>query len=808
MDVVKDISSDSIPGINISTCYSFDVLVAGTFVGKYARKSINKDEEGNIINATYMRVSMGVNKDILWKGEPVVEVKVRCDNDERIFLTISGCYPPNFEHPQVFQMLDDNLYSKSETPNAENNLAIFTPQWKSENARPIKIGNQELLCEEFTDQLFLVNETEHERVTLTNKFTPYTAEFSGNYISWVEKSNYKLLSKIPTIRVYDKDKNRIQDQKKKYRIRSKYSDRAWHNLNSSCVIPPGLVDIRVEFPDGHYCVETFYAIGDLSFESRNAQVLSTDIICSCDTSMHPELGDIQGVEVTNLTPQSWRISRSKDATNCPSTCDFRIYNEGNPTLLISVAIPFDGVTITDVNGNLIPNKKIISFANLSYFSIISHGNKSRTVDVSYISDKTDDGTKIKHLQNNVIDGIVSLSDYSDLIERMFNLYGANTFNRTSSVVLSISGREIYIRKFVLDTNFIDGKILVVDGTEDNTADFLYKDCLYAFPVDEDITSEEFYPIKLDRRSETENVFTLPEGFEHNEVVVFSGPEAQRRIIPKYFNLRERDFGVSERSAHSSQVTSNWLKLLRKEDVMMGDHWRMACKAFEMCSRYNLPFTTYNGLKAITRVPKLLAKFILAMWINENKDILCQDIERFEQEMVIAIHWIPAQTWMGCIDEMLSSLPDMMRDIIMTKWPDLGLLLQDLFNSTLSTDVASEFTQYIISETLSKGNAFTNSDINNYKMRIHGLSDNNMDLPIIQHQLVKRYYPNQSMPATYRVMLESAMSAAENTCGITHGMNLFSKEGKEHARVVNFYRKYFKETYSDVFFRTVKLIESN
>lgn len=72
-------------------------------VGKYSRKSFVYDDDGNAISAIYTRISTGMAKDILWKGEPVVEVKVRCDNDERLFLTVAGCYPPNFDHPQVFQ---------------------------------------------------------------------------------------------------------------------------------------------------------------------------------------------------------------------------------------------------------------------------------------------------------------------------------------------------------------------------------------------------------------------------------------------------------------------------------------------------------------------------------------------------------------------------------------------------------------------------------------------------------------------------------------------------------------------------------
>ena len=62
-----------------------------------------------------------------------------------------------------------------------------------------------------------------------------------------------------------------------------------------------------------------------------------------------------------------------------------------------------------------------------------------------------------------------------------------------------------------------------------------------------------------------------------------------------------------------------------------------------------------------------------------------------------------------------------------------------------------------------------------------------------------------MLPSYKVMIESAMCAAESTCDVKDHINLFKPEGKEHARIVNFYRKYFKETYSDIFFRTVKLI---
>ena len=558
MDVVKDISSDSIPGLNIMTCYSFDVFVAGTLVGKYVRKDNIRDEEGNILSAIYTRINVGMHSDILWTGEPVVEVKVRCDNDDRLFLTIAGCYPPNFYYPQVFQMLDDNLYSMSETANAGNNVAIFSHEWKNGKSLPITICDKELYYNAFTDELDLHNSETGEDVKLTNNFTPYTVEFSGNYISWVEKSNYKLLSTIPFVRVYDQEKNRVHNFIVKYRFRNDNYIK-WRSLKSSCVFPCGLVDIRVELPDGHTVTETFYSIGKLKFTSDNESVFSTNIICSCGADMLPKINTQEGVDITELGTNKWMVKRSKDSKFTPSVCDFSLYCAGNPTLHLSIAIPFDGVTVTDVKGNIVPNGKIVSLANLTNFCVVSHGcyGKKRNIDVSYVSDKVEDYSLLKHLRSKVIDGLVSLADYNDLIVRMFNLYGANSFDRSSSVAMNIYGTEIFIRKFVLESTIEDGKIRVIDSTEEDTDDFLYDGEVYAFPVGDELSSEDFFFVKLERIDNSENLFAFPDDFDQQEVVVFSGPEARRRMVPKYYNRVAYDFDKQERAEHSSSNTQKW-----------------------------------------------------------------------------------------------------------------------------------------------------------------------------------------------------------------------------------------------------------
>lgn len=182
LNVVKEISSKSIEGIDYQTCYSFDVLVSGILVGKYIRKSLVRDERGEVIGAIYSRITVGVANDIKWNGEPVVEVKIRCDNDDRLFPTLCGSYPPNFEYPQVFQMLDDNVYSLKSTANAENNIAVFSTDWKCDGSQSLLLNGKYYSAIKFADQVDLCNCVSNENITITNKFTPYSAEFKGTYI--------------------------------------------------------------------------------------------------------------------------------------------------------------------------------------------------------------------------------------------------------------------------------------------------------------------------------------------------------------------------------------------------------------------------------------------------------------------------------------------------------------------------------------------------------------------------------------------------------------------------------------------------
>jgi hypothetical protein len=699
-------------------------------------------------------------------------------------------------------MLDDNVYSLKSTVNAENNIAVFSTNWKCDGSHKLLLNGELYSAIKFTDKVDLHNCMSNEDITITNEFTPYSAEFRGTYIQWVEQSNFKLLTRIPVISVFDQTGTRVGNIKPKYRIHNSKAE--WRNLSNSCLLPFGLVDIKVEFPDNKYVMETFYFIDDMTFASRNETMFSTELHLDSRHVISAKVDECENLSVEMTDKNTWRISRDACASKYSPTCNLKIIAENNPPLKVSVVVPFEGIVISDLEGKIVPSGKIISYDNLRYFNIISHG-QSGMIDVTYKSDKIEDDDTIKHLKSPVIEGIVPLSDYRDLFARMFQLYGANTFDRSSSIELKICDKRIYIRKFVLDSELSSDKIRITDYTSEDTSDFIYDGDVYALPVSENIKPAELVQIKLEPYNRQMNLFTIPHELLNSEAILFSGPESSRRLVPKYYNFEQEDYSSEVRGEMSAANIILWSERLSKDDVFVGEYWAKTVKAFRIISEFNLPFTTYNAFKSIGRDPKLLVNLILACWLNGASDVLIQEIDRFEDELNIAVHWIPHTVWGECIESFIRLLPPTLINIMNTKLGEITELINALFNATLSAEVASELTQYVAGGNIGDARIFSRADINQFKSKIHGYTDNNIDLPITRFVLQNKYYVDQEMHKSYRVMIESAMCAAENFAQVKNHTNLFLLESRDYARITNFYRKYFKETYSKIFIGTVKQI---
>ena len=806
LDPIKEISSDSIPDLNTTTCYKFDIIVSGFPVATYSRLRLEYDEElGCVKRAIYGRITVGVCNDFIWNKESMIEVKLRCDNEQRIFLSIPGCYPPDFSTPQIFQKIDGTLYAaNTKTANTQHNIAIFSPEWECRDSYNINIANNTYSAVRFSDNISIINSKSGEEIKLCNDFTPYSIEYRNVFVDWIENSNYKICTRRPTIRIYDADKNFISRFKSYYRIKGTTQ---WLPYPKNDYIPTGLIEIKTVFPDNRFVIETFYSIGDLQFVSSDEHIDHATITCKNCNWADVEIERDNNINIENIGNKTWHISRAKESNFYVDTISFRIYNSNSPTLRIEIAIPFSGVNVVTLKGEIVPNRKIISYSNLQNFKIVCHSIRERII-IGYSS--SDNGFELKSttISRNIRNGITSLTDYTDIIDRMFNLHVEDPFTREGGVALSIAGKLLIIRKFVLDSTIDNNIIEITDHTASITSNFKYHGNIMMCPIAEK-GQNELRVIEMERLNDDHNQYCYPDDYEGGTYIVFSNMADKRRIVPKLYKRNWGDFSIEERKDFKRNDLAYWQKRLTGDNIFTGDSWKLAYISYSIASHYSLPFKTFNCLSVIASSPDLLANFILGMWYNNNDDVLLQYIEQFEQEYAIGIHWIKPKIWGQSINqyyELISIFSTTLQDEMEKRFSTHFLpILKKIFTITLGLEAAEYMFKFVSGQEKEWANNFTKSEIREICAKTIGASDDNRDLPTINVELQQNYYNEQQMLAYYEVMLKAPMCEAEYIQDVNNCVNLWDDQNVEFRKIANFYRLYFKQSYSMILTRTISIL---
>jgi len=807
LDIIKEISSDYISGLDTTNCYKFDVLVSGVPVATYSRLSLEYDEDlGCVKRAIYRRITVGFCKDFLWKGESMIEVKLRCDNDQRIFLSIPGCYAPDFNTPQLFQQLEGTLYMTNvKTANTQHNLAIFSTEWECENNKTITIADNDYLITHFAERAEIRNKVSGEIVELCNDFTPYSVEYRNIFVDWLESSNHKICTQRPSIRIYDANKNPVGKFKSYYRIKGSTQ---WIPLPKSEYIPVGLIEVKAIFPDDRYVVETFYSVGNLQFTSSDEHIDHATIMCANCGWASVEIEQDSNLYIKNIGDKIWRITRAKGSDFYTSTISFRIFKANTPTLRIEIPIPFSGVNVVTVKGEIVTDRKVVSYSNLQNFRIVCHGSREK-ISISYASNNYELDSNPITISRIIKNGITSLSDYADLIDRMFNLYGDHPFSRDGGVTISLGGKLLTIRKFVLDSTVDSNIIDITDDTTLKSSDFKYYGELMMCSIAE-TEQTELNVVEMERLNDDQNLYSLPPHYEGESYIVFSNIADRRRIVPKMYKRNCGDFSIEERKSIKREDLSQWLVRLRSEDAFTGNSWKLAYKSYSIASLYRLPFRTFNSLSIIASYPDLLANFILGMWYYRNEEVLLQCIEQFEQEYAIGVHWIKPEIWGQSIERYFafaSTMPDIVRTVMYERFATLFEAIKNIFTITLGFEAAEYMARFISGQAKEIANNFSRSEIQDICAKTIGTSDGNSDLPIVKTRPRQAYYNEYRILAYYRTMLESPMCEAENIQGIDNSIDLWDYSNMEFRKIANFYRLYFKQSYSMILTRTISILNN-
>lgn len=800
---MANIGSDMIQGLDPQGCFSFDVFVSTQYIATYKRINLEKDEQGQI-HGIYHRMNFD-QRHFPWKNESYIEVKIIPNDGESIFVSALNCYPPDFSVPQQFQKVND-YYVQQNGRSSETNIVIANDEWKSDTIKPETVSYAGILLSSysFSDALVLSNRVTSEIAEFSNTYTKYSVEFGGVFIPWLESSNFKLISHMPDIKVFDDNNQRVDRREYNFSYK-RTSEYEWHEIKRGIILPFGMVEFRLVLPDRHVVKEKFYNVGDMTFIVSEETVDSATIDY---VSNHGKavMGTTDGINSSEVGVNKWNITRDA-GIYVPTVIPFTVFHKGDPALHIELPAPFKGMLLVDSWNNEVKSGDVISFDNLYSYRIISHGASDPKIRLSYVDG---DGEERRVAITGIIDdGITPLSNFEESIQRIYDLYVNDYQDTRNYVLLSLNGINVKIRRFAfiskVDSDSNDIEIEEISNREDG-ADFEYNGNLLVVPCNADCSLEDTEILKLTKTGS--HTFQFPENNKHSIFLLFSDKFDKNKIIPQLADIQicSNLFDRIKENWH----LSDWGKALDESSFDNSECWQLVIRHFEIAAEYKLPFRAFFSIDEIMKEPKRLCRLILAMFINGKQDLFLSEVNRLEQEFAIGIHWINAEIWQDAFSAFCSTYNS--PAIIQMLLPKLMEFLRDILNSTLDSDFTDTIISYITGQNVGHAEMLSNPEMMKLRARSVGKNFGNADLPRIEIHLLGRYYSDQAkrgMTFYQLTMIKSPIRIVEYLRGI--GPDLWydsSEENLTMRRVINFYRNYFTTVYSLILERILKYTNSN
>ena len=798
LECARKVSESFIHDNNIPDCFSFSIYINNRIAASY------RLDTDNVFNSASSNIIFE-----RWNEEPVLSTHIKTDTNAITEITIPNCTAPDLDSPLLFVQADteEKIWDlKTSTVGSTKSTVLYTNSWIIESEpktfEKVKLGDLELNWSSFSEKIELKNSHTGESYTFDQNESPYFHEFLNWNLDWVQDANYKILISDPQVRVYGEGQEKLAASRYKICFR-KYRDTTWYGLGQQS-LPIGLIEFKIIYPDKKFGIEKFYYIGPLKIDYSEMGDVSGSIRINWNGGSIYPLLDQSGLSLNEKGKCFWEVRRDNNSELVYSEkIGFRLQpNSNSPELDLFIATPFKGISIIGLKGENIHSNRIISSSSLFAFIYVIMGHDS----VPF---------KVYHKENpNVVirgqlkQGINSLSRFDDDIRKLYDLYGAETFDENSNVRIVLGSgshsKSVEVRDFNLyakKEGEFEAIRIVNNRNEMQSVDFSGK--LFAVSVNcyhediqvvELINENEHFIFNADEKLDKFIVFT--DKFNNNRAVDL--------IVPRYFDFTSNGKDIEAAVSGLSPQEANILELLvlLEKSGPLDDEWKKVHKYFIIAVNYNLPFKTFNHFRAIARTPGLLAKlFISLSQSNEVKNAIPLDyiqnaLVLFEQEFAVAWHWLNTKNhWEKAIDWLLSGLPSFLHgSTLISLYRQINELLdhslfnyrKDLVNRLLSEDCET----MAIPPTISQ--------VNEIRSKL-GANQNYPESEIFIHDewaFLFRNAANSSFPQFIRSFLFSPVKAALAFMG--KDLSIWEPENLLTRRVINFYRQLKPNEYLELF----------
>lgn len=609
-------------------------------------------------------------QNIEWNQESTLPYTYIIENNVKIDVKDFIQTVPDFDMPSLWEKFSDTewrLIKGSIAPNKEASL-LFPTHWKT--------GLPHLNISVYENQMsWLAFEGEIEITdnSQTNKYQSGVESFNwtieSTKPSWMLKTNMTVVNNLPRVFVYDENDKLIAREKFTIWIKRHKSAEMWQELSKSNSIASGCIDLKIE-KDGITAYDMFFNIGNFSIKYLNSSIDHANLQLKNREAFAFTLDESSILEIESYN-DIYKLQVNTQYSKIPTYISGNIGHQNHKKLYFELESPFKGMIITDKNGDIIPETQTLSISNLYGIRILSSPNVE-----TFIRIKNSLKPDVK-ITKEIKEASQPLIAFKDEIVRLYYLADAMNYKNKVTIEL-IEGRNT-------KTYEISGfsHTLNVENQNENIVSLYNSNDLlnlYAAPLNCLSKHIELIPLL---NNETSFIIPVTE-FTH-EFIVISSKEKESQLMPRFVSTDANFVGVDK----NERIELYHSQLI--EGTVHDEIWKKVLAYFNICTKHDLPFSTFDELRAISRSSEVAARAYLFLGINNESpdDFIRKFIPEMEQDLGFCFHWIKKTDWLNSLDELTTfygeQYKDNIEELFSSYMENIGLFDICLFLKNISNE---------------------------------------------------------------------------------------------------------------------------
>lgn len=561
-------------------------------------------------------------------------------NDEKIVISDFVQIIPNLEEPSLWSRFNDNEWRlvKSNSVSSKEAAVLFPRNWSSNlPTSQVSLYSNSLQWMPFEGEIKVQSTDLNDvRVFLTG-VESFDWLIQTQKPNWMLKANLPVVKTVPKVLVFDENGYDISRNRFKVYLRKHKSKDLWNNIMNLKYIKTGCFDIKI-IKDDLVAYDTFFNIGNLKARYTEQSIQSASIAFENLDYFNCKLFESNLVKITESN-NYYFLQLNTEYSKIPMTIKGSIGNAGKKKLFFDLLSPFQGMIITDGQGQIIKEDQQLSLANLYGMRILSTRDRETILTIKN-SLKTD--VKITKVIREPIQPVIS---FKDEIVRLFYLADAMNYRNTVCLELSegTNKKTFKISGFshTLDvTHELTRQVTLYDSNEDLD--------LFAVPVNCNAADIDIIPLSRNNKQ-----YIVPNTDISNQFIIISSKKEGNQLMPRFVKTNEQVLTVD-----SKERIENFHKELSITEFN-NDIWQQVLRYFKICTQYELPFSTFDQLRAISRSSEVAAKAFLFLGINQLDliEYIQKDIPELEKDLGFCFHWIAVSHWGNSINEISQLIGD-------------------------------------------------------------------------------------------------------------------------------------------------------